>query len=118
MELDSPTFVTNWIVDSSTTNKTTPYPGHIYSFQPPSFAHPSSIVVGNGSVLSVTLLGNSVLPRPFYLNDVLIALDLAPDLVLSLLFVYRLTTDNFCSMEFDHFGLSMKNLATKRVLAR
>jgi hypothetical protein len=81
---------------------------------PPSLAHLSSIVVGNGSVLPVTSVGDSVLPGPFYLNDVL----LAPDLVQSLLFVRRFTTDNSCSMEFDLFGLFVKDLAIKRVLAR
>jgi hypothetical protein len=55
-----------------------------------------------------------VLPGPFYLNDVLVA----PDLVQSLLFVRRFTTDNSCSMKFDPFGLSVKDLATRRVLAR
>jgi hypothetical protein len=55
-----------------------------------------------------------VLPEPFYLNDVLVA----PNLVQSLLSARRFTTDNSCSMEFDLFGLSMKDLATRRVLAR
>jgi hypothetical protein len=55
-----------------------------------------------------------VLPGPFYLNDVL----LAPDLVQSLLSVRRFTTGNSCSMEFDPFSLSVKELATRRVLAR
>jgi hypothetical protein len=44
--------------------------------QAPSLAHPSSIIVGNGYVLPVTSVGDSMLPGPFYLNDVLIALDL------------------------------------------
>jgi hypothetical protein len=67
-----PTPVTNWVVESGATNHTTPYHGHIYSPSPPSFTHPSSIVVGNGSVLPVTLVGDTVLPGPFYLNNVLI----------------------------------------------
>jgi hypothetical protein len=54
-----------------------------------------------------------VLPGPFYLNDVLVA----SDLVQSLLYVRRFTTNNSCSMEFDSFGLSVKDLATSRVLA-
>jgi hypothetical protein len=55
-----------------------------------------------------------VLFGPFYVNDVL----LAPDLVQSLLSIRHFTTDNSCSIEFDPFGLSMKDLATSRVLAR
>jgi hypothetical protein len=55
-----------------------------------------------------------VLLGPFYLNDVLLALDL----VQSLLYVRRFTTDNSCFMEFDMFGLSVKDFATRRVLVR
>jgi hypothetical protein len=88
--------------------------GQIYSPRPPSFAHPSSISVGNGSVLPVTLVGDSVLPRPFYLNDVL----LAPNLVRNLFSVHRFTVDNYFSMEFDSFELFVKDLATRRVVAR
>jgi hypothetical protein len=106
--------VTDWVADSDATNHTTSHPGHIFSPKPLLLAHPSSIVVGNGSVLPVTLVGDSVLPGPFYLNDVLVA----PDLVQSLLSVYRFTTDNSCSMEFDPFGLSVKDLAIRRMLAR
>jgi hypothetical protein len=110
----SPTPMTDWVADSGATNHTTPHPGHIFSPKPPSLVHPSSIVVGNGFVLSVTLVGDSVLPRPFYLNDVL----LAPDLIQCLISVHRFTTDNSYSMEFDLFGLSVKDLSTMRVLAK
>jgi hypothetical protein len=101
------------VADSDATNHTTAHHGHIFSSRPPSLAHPSSIVVGNGFVLSIASVGDSVFLRPFYLNDVLVA----PDLVQSLLSVHRFTTDSSCSMEFDPFGLSVKDLATRRVLA-
>jgi hypothetical protein len=55
-----------------------------------------------------------VLLGPFYLNDVM----LAPNLVQSLISVHHFTTDNSCSMEFDPFDLSVKDLATRRVLVR
>jgi hypothetical protein len=61
-----------------------------------------------------TSVGDAVLPGPFYLNDVLVA----PDLVQSLLSVRRFTTDNSCSMEFDPFGLSVKDMASRSVIAR
>jgi hypothetical protein len=92
-----PTPLIDWVADYGATNHTTPHPSHIFSPRPPLLAHPSSIVAG-----------------PFYLNDVL----LAPDLVRSLLSVRRFTTDNSCSMKFDPFGLSVKDLATRCVLAR
>jgi hypothetical protein len=106
--------VTDWVADSDATNHTAPHPGHIFSPRPWSLAHPSSFVVGNGSVLPVTSVGNSVLPRPFYLNDVLVA----SDLVQSLLSVRCFTIDNSCSIVFDPFGLSVKDHGTRRVLAK
>jgi hypothetical protein len=68
-----PTLVTDWVADFGATNHTPPHPGYIISPRPPSLVHPSSIVVGNGFVLPVTSVGDSMLPGPFYLNDVLIA---------------------------------------------
>jgi hypothetical protein len=109
----SPTPTTDWVADSGASNHTTPYLGSISS-PPPLAFHPHSIIVGNGSILPVTSVGDSVLPGPLYLNDVLVA----PDLVQSLLFVRCFTTDNSCSMEFDPFGLSVKDLATRSVIAR
>jgi hypothetical protein len=77
-------------------------------------ASPSFIVVGNGSTLPVTSVGDLVIPEPFYLNNIL----LAPDIVQRLLFVRHFTTDNWCSMEFDPFDLSVKDLTTRNVIAR
>lgn len=77
-------------------------------------SHPSSIVVENGSTLLVTSVGASALSGPFCLNDVLVA----PHIAHNLLSVRRFTTDNSCSIEFDPFGLSIKDLANKALLAR
>jgi hypothetical protein len=99
----SPTPTPPPVADSGASGHTTPYPCTIHSSHPPSSAHPPSIIVGNGSILPITSVGDSVLPRPFYLNEILVA----PNLVQNLLFVRRFTTDNSCSMEFDPFGLSV-----------
>jgi hypothetical protein len=71
-------------------------------------------VVGNGSALPVTSVGDTVLPGPFRLSNVLVA----PHIIQNLLSVRRFTTDNSCSMEFDLFGLSVKDLATRTLLAQ
>jgi hypothetical protein len=63
--------------------------------------------------LAVTAIGDSMLPMPFYLADVLIA----PNLIQSLLSIPRVSTDNF-SMQFDAFGLFVKDLAKRSVIAR
>jgi hypothetical protein len=72
------------------------------------------MVVGNGSSLPITLVVDLVLSRPFYLNNIL----LARDIVQSVLSVHRFTTDNWCSMEFVPFGLSMKDLTTWNVIIK
>jgi hypothetical protein len=106
--------VNDLVADSGASHHTTPSVGNISNPRPLNSASPSSIVVGNGSTLPVTSVGDLVIPGPFYLNNIL----LAPDIVQSLLSVCRFTTDNWCSMEFDSFGLSVKDLTTRNVIAR
>jgi hypothetical protein len=69
---------------------------------------------GNGSSLLVTLVGDTTLPGPFYLNIVLVT----PDIIQNLLSVRRFSTGNWCSIEFDNFGLSMKDLSTRNMITR
>jgi hypothetical protein len=102
------------VADSGTTHHTTPSVGNISTLHHIASFNPSSIVVGNGSSLLITSVGDSVLPEPFYLNNIL----LAPDMVQSLLYVHRFTSDNWCSMKFDPFGLSVNGLTTKNVIVR
>jgi hypothetical protein len=104
----------DWVIDSGASYHTTPTEGMLSCSHPPPPTHPTSIVFGNGSTLSVTSVGASVLPGPFYLNDVLVA----PHITHNLLFVRRFTTDNSCSIEFDPSGFSVKDLATRTPLAR
>jgi hypothetical protein len=107
MTLNQPA-ITNWIADSGASNHTTPDSGNVSMSHPPNSNTPSSIVVGNGSILPITSVGNTVLLGPFYLNNIL----LAPDIIQNLLSARKFTIDNSCSMEFDPFGLSVKDLAT------
>jgi hypothetical protein len=96
----------------NTTHHTTPSIGNISTLRPFTLLNPSSIVVSNDSSLPITSVCDSILPRPFYLNNIL----LAPHMVESLLSIHRVTTDNRCSMEFDLFGLSVKDLTTKNAI--
>jgi hypothetical protein len=100
------------VVDSGMTHHTTPSVGNIPTLHPLVSSNPSSIIIGNGSSLPITSLGDSVLLGPFYLNNILLALDM----VQSLISVRRFTTDNWCSLKFDLFGLSVKHLTTKNVI--
>jgi hypothetical protein len=113
MTLNQPT-ITDWIADSGASNHTTPDFGNVSVSHPPNSNIHSSIVVGNGFVLPVTSVGDTVLPGPFYLNNILVA----PDIIQNFLSVLKFTIDNSCSMEFDSFGLSVKDLATRNVIVR
>jgi hypothetical protein len=102
------------VADYSVTHHTTSSVGNISTLRPLASSNPSSIVVGNGSSLPITSVGDSVLLGPSYLNNIL----LAPDMVQSLLSVRRFTTDNWCSIKFDMFGLFVNDLTTKNVIIR
>jgi hypothetical protein len=109
-----PPIVTDWVADSGASNHTTLNAGNLTYICPPHIKDPSSIIVGNGSSLPVTLVGDTALPDPFYLNNVLVTLDI----IQNLLSVCHFTTDNWCSMEFDPFGLSVKDLFTMNMITR
>jgi hypothetical protein len=109
-----PTSVQDWVADSGVSHHTTPSAGNISKPRHLNSSSPSSIVVGNGSSLSITSVGDSVFSGPFYLNNIL----LAHDIVQSLLSIHRFTTDNWYSMEFYPFGLSVKDLTTRNVTVR
>jgi hypothetical protein len=112
--LQTPPSLTEWVTDSGASIHTTPDPSNIYLFRPPNPTIPSSIIVGSRSVLPVTSVGNTVLHGPFYLNNILVT----PDIIKNLLFVHQFTIDNWCSIEFDPFGLSLKDLGTQNVITR
>jgi hypothetical protein len=59
-------------------------------------------------------MGDTAFFGPFYLNNILVT----SDIIQNLLSVRRFTTDNLCSMEFDPFGLYMKDLSTRNMITR
>jgi hypothetical protein len=72
----TPPAVTDWVADSGASNHSTSDAGNLTFVHPPTSTDPSSIIVGNGSALSVTSVGDSALPGPFYLNNVLVTPDI------------------------------------------
>jgi hypothetical protein len=68
--------ITDWITDSGASNYTTPDSGNVSLSHPPNSDMPSSIIAGNGSVLLITSIGDTVLLGPFYLNNILVAPDI------------------------------------------
>jgi hypothetical protein len=74
----TPPAVTDWVTNSVASNHTTSDVGNLTSVHPPTSTDPSSIIVGNGSALPTTLVGDSALSSLFYLNNVLVT----PDIIL------------------------------------
>jgi hypothetical protein len=110
----APNSINDCVADSDMSHDTTPSVDNISIPHPLNYASLSPIIVHNGSTQLVTLVGDLVILGPFYINNIL----LAPDIIQSLLSVHCFTTDNWCSMELDPFGLSMKDLTTRNVIAR
>ncbi|XP_021760551.1 uncharacterized protein LOC110725371 [Chenopodium quinoa] len=95
----------NWYMDTGATSHMTSNQGTLSSYFNLSNHH--NIIVGNGSGIPIHGHGQASLP-PFTLNNVLHA----PNLIKNLIFVRKLTSDNFVSIEFDPFGFSVKDLRT------
>ncbi|KAK1626474.1 hypothetical protein QYE76_000831 [Lolium multiflorum] len=104
-----------WVVDSGATTHVTNSSGNLTSFHSPTSIDSRSIVVGNGSKLPIYSVGSTSLPpSPFTLRDVLVS----PSVIKNLISVRKFTVDNLCSIEFDPYGFSVKDLATGRLLLR
>jgi hypothetical protein len=75
---------------------------------------PSSIIVGDGSLLPVTTARNTSLTNSPSLNNVLVS----PRLIKNLIYVRRFTIDNNCVVEFDPSSCSVKDLTSRREILR
>jgi hypothetical protein len=72
------------VVNSCASNHTTSDAGNLTYVRRPHINDPSSIIVGNRSSLPVNSVGDTTLPSPFYLNNVLVT----PDIIQNLLSVH------------------------------
>jgi len=103
----------NWYFDTGATNHVASDAG-ILSPTTSSVHSPSSIVVGNGNLVPVTSTGTAHLSDNLHLNNVLVA----PNLIKNLISVRQFTIDNNCTVEFDPFGCSVKDLPTRSEIVR
>lgn len=113
MALNPLVAVFNWVDDSKASNHTTNNGGNISLFHLSHLATPT-IFVSNGSILRVILADDSILSRSSYLNNILLILDI----ISSLISIRRFTTNSSCFMEFDPFGVFVKNLTTQNMIIR
>jgi hypothetical protein len=77
------------------------------------------VIIGDGSPIPVSSSGHASFPSffpnpPLHLRDVLVT----PRIIKNLISVRQFTTDNNCSIDFDPFGFSVKDLLTRRELLR
>lgn len=86
--------------------------GYLRISHPPTHSTPSHIVVCDGSLLPVTSTGSISFPTsqgPLRLSNVLVS----PQLLQNI-YVRQFTTENNCSVDFDLFGFSVKDLQTRK----
>jgi hypothetical protein len=106
-----------WHMDTGVETHMTSNSGNLCTSQLPSFSTPSNIVVGDGSLLPVTHTGSVTFPTTrgsLHLNNVLVS----PQLIKNLISVRQFTIENRCSVEFDPYGFSVKDLKTRSVIIR
>jgi hypothetical protein len=102
------------VVDSGASSHMSSLDGILLKCLPTSV---SSILVGNGSSIPVTSHDHSILSTKtsnFALNNVLVV----PSIVQNSHFVRQFTRDNHCSIEFNAFGFSVKDIPTRHVILR
>jgi hypothetical protein len=111
--LQPPAAVTDWILIQVPQITPLHIVGNMSLFRPPNLTTPS-IVVDNGATLYASSVEDTILPGPLHLNNILYT----PHIIQNLLFVRHFTTDNCCSIEFDPFGVPVKDLNSRNVIIR
>jgi hypothetical protein len=84
----------------------------------PSPTSPSAhVTIGNGVSLPISSTGHTTLSIPhhtFHLNNVIVV----PSIIKNLFSTRQFTIDNSCSVEYEPFGFSIKDLRTRREIMR
>jgi histone deacetylase 1/2 len=113
----APSSPTEWVFDSGATAHLSKDAGILHSLSPhPVYRH---VTIGDGSSVPVSSSGHVSLPsflsnRPLHLRDVLVT----PCIIKNLVSVRQFTTDNNCSIYFDPFGFSVRDLFSRHELLR
>ena len=102
MTLNQPQ-TTNWYFDISASSHMTSHSNTLLHISAPRSFTPSSIIVGNASLLPVTTNGSTDLSGSFQLNNVLVS----PHII-----------KNLTSAEFDPACCSMKDLLSRKLIVR
>jgi hypothetical protein len=106
-----------WYMDFGADSHMTSTTSNLLSSQPPSSSTPSSIFVGNRSLLPITSTSHTFFPtpnRPIHFSHILVS----PHIIKILISVYQFTIDNQISVEFDPYGPSVKDTHTRNMVIR
>jgi hypothetical protein len=101
-----------WFFDSNATTHMS-FDAGILSRSTPT-QQPCSIIVVKENSIPVTSTDHTVLSNSLHLNNVLVA----PNLIKNLISVHQFTSDNNCSVEFDPFRCSVKDLPSRKEIVR
>jgi hypothetical protein len=104
-------------MDSGASSHMTSDQGNLTQYFPSLVHNFSEIVVGNGSRLPILGTGHTHLRSP-HINFILASVLHTPSLVSNLISVRKFTKDNWCSVEFDPFDFSVKDLISKTIILR
>jgi hypothetical protein len=111
----APSSPTEWVFDSGATAHLSKDAGILHYLSPhPVYRH---VTVGDGSSVLVSSSGHASLPsflsnHPLHLCNVLVT----PHIIKNLVSVRPFITDNNCSIDFDPFGFSVRDLFYGREL--
>ena len=106
---EPPPIVSTWLPDTGATHYMTNSTGNLTSFVP--YTGIDTVSVGNGHQLPITHIGHKQLlgsNSKFLLNTILVV----PSITKNLVSVRRFVHDNKCNMNFNSFGLSVKDQTT------
>ncbi|XP_012847817.1 PREDICTED: uncharacterized protein LOC105967747 [Erythranthe guttata] len=104
-----------WFMDMGASSHMAPHSGNFHFIFNPSNNFPKNVIVGNGSTVPILKIGHTILPStPFRLTNVYVT----PHIIKNLVSVRKFTRDNSCSVEFDPYGFSVKDLHTRAVILR
>ncbi|GJS94229.1 ribonuclease H-like domain-containing protein [Tanacetum coccineum] len=104
-----------WYMDTRATSHLSSHTGNLHTSSLNRIFH--SIIVENGSSISVTHSGHVQIPnpyRPLHLRNVLVT----PNIIKNLVSVSKLTTDNKCSIDFDPYGFTVQDYHTRQTILR
>ncbi|GJW18774.1 ribonuclease H-like domain-containing protein [Tanacetum coccineum] len=104
-----------WYMDTGATSHLSSHTGNLQTTSLNRNFH--SVIVENGSFISVTHSRHLQIPNPYrllHLKNVLVT----PNIIKNLVFVRKFTTDNKCPIDFDPYGFTVRDYHTRQTLLR